>query len=694
MSRKTMSQPFKSSIATVFLLFSFIALQAQILEPVKWHFSQETIAQDQVKLIFKAQIDDSWYLYGTDIPPGGPIPTGFVFEEAPSHYKLLGSIKEPEGESKYDPHFDMDLRLFEKEAVFTQRIKVLSDKAFTIKGFVEFMCCDDTRCLPPTDIPFEFKISPAKEITEEVAVVNEIIEDSLLYDTLEIAEDVLDVEKDIIKDLDVPLKDTQDEGIAWVFIMGFLGGLLALLTPCVFPLIPMTVSFFLRSSKSRRKAISDAIFYGISIIVIYVLLGLSISIIFGANALNAMATSPVFNVFFFLLLVVFAISFFGVFELQMPSKWTNAMDKKADSTSGLLSIFLMALTLVLVSFSCTGPIIGTLLVEAAVSGSTLAPLMGMFGFASALAIPFSLFAIFPSWLKSMPKSGGWLNAVKVTLAFILLALSLKFLSTADLVGQWGMLSRPVYLALWIVIFFMLGLYLLGKIKFSHDSDMPYLSVPRLFFAIIVFSFVVYMLPGMFGAPLKSLSAFLPPMTTQEFAMGSPASAPLKEAKLPEGKNVTLGAHNLVKFLDYEEGLAYANKKDKPVFLDFTGFGCVNCKRMEATVWADSRVLDMLRNDFVIISLYVDDRTTLPEDEQYVSTWGGRERRIRTVGNKWSDFQAQHFGVNSQPYYVLLNNNGEKLISEAFSYNTDADAFLAFLTKGKEAHQNIMVTAHN
>lgn len=656
-------------------------LFSQILEPVKWSFKVERISDDEAELIFKAKIDKTWHLYGSNIPDGGPIATSFNFEEKKTAYTLVGKASEPAGKTKFDPNFEMELKLFDKEAIFKQKISIKSAEAFTIKGYVEFMCCDDTRCLPPTEAPFEFKLDKKQNPT--VSTDTALNGDTVVTDTNETPDTTA-----AIVDTDAATSEAKTEekktGMFWIFVLGFLGGLLALITPCVFPMIPMTVSFFLRGAKSRRKAITDALTYGISIIVIYVILGLGITLIFGPNALNAMSTSPIFNVLFFALLVVFAISFFGVFELQMPAKWTNALDSKADKTSGFISIFFMAFTLVLVSFSCTGPIIGTLLVEAATSGKTLSPLLGMAGFATALAIPFTLFAIFPSWLKSMPKSGGWLNAVKVVLAFLLLAFSLKFLSTADMVGQWNLLSRPVYLAIWIVIFTLMGFYLLGKIKFSHDSDMPYTPVSRLFMALAVFSFVVYMLPGMFGAPLKFISSFLPPMTTQDFVLTSGGGSGIQEAPLPEGKNVKRGAHGLVNFLDYEEGLAYAKEKNKAVFLDFTGLGCVNCKKMEADVWADSRVLEKLQNDFVIISLYVDDRTDLPENEQFVSTTGGKERKIRKVGQKWSDFQAQKFGVNSQPYYVLLNTDGEKLIEEIFSFNTDAEAFLAFLNKGLES----------
>ncbi|MFU8845131.1 MAG: protein-disulfide reductase DsbD family protein, partial [Bacteroidales bacterium] len=483
------------------------------------------------------------------------------------------------------------------------------------------------------------------------------------------------------------LKSDGKSGLWYIFIFGFFGGLLALLTPCVFPMIPMTVSYFIRNTSNSSKGKRDAVIYGISIVVIYVALGLGVSLLFGADGLNRLSTSPGFNIFFFLLLLVFAAAFFGAFELTLPSSWTTALDNQAEKTGGLIGVFLMALVLVLVSFSCTGPIIGTLLVEAAVSGNMLSPLVGMTGFSIALAIPFSLLAIFPSWLGSMPKSGGWLNSVKVVLAFLLLAFSLKFLSVADAVGQWGLMSREVFLAIWIAIFFLLGMYLLGKIKFSHDSDIPYISVPRMLLVLASFSFAIYLIPGMWGAPLKAISSFAPPLTTQTFdlnrmTMSGQVSALSAPESVPTSYHTKEGVYGLVKFLEYEEGLEYARKTGKPVFLDFTGHGCVNCRKMESSVWSDPQVLQHLRNDYVIVSLYVDDRTRLPEEDQYVSDFGGRERVIRTVGNKWSDFQARNYGVNSQPYYILLDHN-ETPLAEPYGYNSNAGQFLDFLNKGLE-----------
>jgi len=681
----------KQIYLTFLILFFFVQsnIFSQIHQPVKWSFSSKRVSDDEAVLTFRAKIDNTWHLYGAYIPSGGPIATTFYYDTVLTDFAFDGKLVEPTGKTKYDKEFEMNLKMFDKEAIFTQKIKIKNPKAFKITGYVTFMCCDDSQCLPPTDEAFEFKFdkksNASSTLDENANAVQDTAELISSDDTLT-KNDSSSTESNLSNTIEKQNKE-EEGGFLGIIIKGFLGGLLALLTPCVFPMIPMTVTFFLRSRKSRKKAIADAIIYGASIISIYVIIGLSITIIFGANALNSMATSPVFNTIFFLLLLIFSISFFGVFELQLPAKWTNALDSKADKTSGLLSIFLMAFTLVLISFSCTGPIIGTLLVDAATSGKMLSPLLGMAGFATALAIPFTLFAIFPSWLQSMPKSGGWLNAVKVVLAFVLLAFSLKFLSSADSVGQWNLLPREVFLALWIIIFTLLGFYLLGKIKFSHDTEMKHLPVSRLFLSIAVFTFVVYMLPGMFGAPLKLIGSFLPDISSQEFVLtqGGGAGDGVQE-ELPEGKKVKLGAHGLVKFLDYEEGMAYAKDKNKPVFLDFTGFGCTNCKKMENNVWSDKRVLKILKNDFVIIALYLDDITKLSESEQYISTVGNKERKIRTVGAKWSDFQAKTYGVNSQPYYVLLDNEGKKLVENAFTLSSDIEAFTSFLSKGKAQYE--------
>lgn len=673
----------------LFLFFAFAAITlttlAQIQEPVKWAFSAERTSSSEAELIFTATIDNGWYLYSQNIPEGGPVPTGFYFEES-SAFQLVGEVVEPKPIEKFDEIFNMDLRYFKDKPVFRQKIKPLTNESFRIIGYVEFMCCDNTSCLPPTAVDFEITV-PAFESVEPVAdAIDDIVVEPL---TLDEAEAVTEEKASIpANDNFSATESTGQSGLWYIFFAGLLGGLLALLTPCVFPMIPMTVSYFIRNTSNKAKGRTDAIIYGISIVVIYVTLGFGVSMIFGADGLNQLSTSPVFNMFFFILLIIFAAAFFGLFELQLPSSWTTAIDSKAESTGGFIGVFLMALVLVLVSFSCTGPIIGTLLVEAAVSGNKLSPIIGMTGFSVALAIPFTLLAVFPSMLGSIPKSGGWLNSVKVVLAFLLLAFSLKFLSVADSVGQWGLMSRDVFIAIWITIFAMLGFYLLGKLRFHHDDELPYISVPRTFLAIISFSFAIYLIPGLWGAPLTTISSFAPPITTQVFDINRPSGigasgTSAESTTLPEGYHTKEGAYGLVKFLEYEEGMEYARKVNKPVFLDFTGHGCVNCRKMEAAVWSDSQVLQRLRNEYVIISLYVDDRTRLSEEEQYTSDFGGRERRIRTIGNKWSDFQARRYNVNSQPYYVLLNHD-EKLMAQPFSYNTNVSDFIEFLDKGIEA----------
>ena len=466
--------------------------------------------------------------------------------------------------------------------------------------------------------------------------------------------------KPVISDLQALGEEHGQEDMSWIyiFITGFLGGLLALFTPCVWPIIPMTVSFFLKRSKDKKKGIRDAWTYGASIVVIYVALGLAITLIFGASALNALSTNAIFNILFFLMLVIFAASFFGAFEIRLPSKWGNAVDSKAESTTGLLSIFLMAFTLSLVSFSCTGPIIGTLLVQAASMGTAVGPAIGMFGFALALSIPFSVFAIFPNMLQSMPKSGGWLNSVKVVLGFLELALALKFLSVADLAYGWRLLDREAFIVLWIVIFSLLGVYLLGKIKFSHDSEVKYVSVPRLFMAIISFAFAIYMVPGLWGAPLKAISAFAPPLYTQDFNLY---------------KNEVHAA-----FDDYESGMAYAKKVNKPVMIDFSGFGCVNCRKMEASVWTDPKVKQMLENDYVLITLMVDDKTKLPQPIEIQEN--GKTRKLKTIGDKWSYLQRSKFGSNAQPFYILLNDEGQPL-GPSYAFNEDVSKYIQFLQNG-------------
>ncbi|MDZ4204294.1 MAG: cytochrome c biogenesis protein CcdA [Bacteroidales bacterium] len=680
-----MKSAYKSLYASLTTLVIVVSANAQIVEPVKWSFSAERTSIQEATVVFTATIDDGWYLYSQHLPEGGPVPTNFNVESSTS-FQLVGKVVEPKPIEKFDPIFKMDLKYFKGKVSFVQKIRPFASDAFVVKGYLEFMCCNNVSCLPPTPVEFSINVPAFQSAVVQADDLQTIPakpdSDSPIVDGAEQGGHEKVTEPEVIGNK----ASAPKRGVWYILVAGFLGGLLALITPCVFPMIPMTVSYFLRGSGNKSKGRRDAIQYGISIIVIYVALGLGVSLLFGADRLNQVATSPAFNIFFFILLVVFAAAFFGAFELTLPSKWTNAIDSKADRTGGFIGVFLMALTLVLVSFSCTGPIIGTLLVEAAVSGSWVSPLLGMTGFATALAIPFTLLAIFPSWLSSMPKSGGWLNSVKVLLAFLLLAFSLKFLSVADTVAQWGLLNRETFLAIWITIFIIMGMYLLGKIKFHHDSDLPYISVPRLFLAIISFAFAIYLIPGMWGAPLKAISSFAPPLTTQRFDLnkiisGSASPVISNTATIPTEYKTKEGVYGLIKFLDYEQGLQYARNQGKPVFLDFTGLGCVNCRKMESFVWSDPNVLQRLRDDYIIISLYVDDRTMLPDNEQYTSTIGGKERRIRTVGNKWSDFQAKNFGINSQPYYVLLDHNAKPL-AKPYGFNSNIEDFVTFLDQGK------------
>jgi thiol:disulfide interchange protein len=681
---KSITKLLKQAVFLV-LLFAAGTAAAQILEPVKWSFSHEKTADNQYELRFTANIDQGWNIYGTDLPDGGPIATSIEIKEG-SGFRKVGNLRFPKPVEKFDPNFNMQLSMFSGSVTFRQTVEVTSERPVRISGEVGFMSCDDKSCLPPDYIDFSFEL-PGKTVV--AASVSESTSEETLTEAIDETEAASEEEmvEEALVDEDIPVteKTGREKGWFWgTFITGVLGGLLALLTPCVFPMIPLTVSFFLRNAGNRPRAIRDASFYGLTIIFAYVVIGLAISMIFGANTLNALATSPGFNIFFFALLVFFAASFFGAFELTMPASWSTALDSKADQTGGLIGVILMGLTFVLVSFSCTGPIVGTLLVEAATSGDVLSPAIGMLGFSLALAIPFSLFAVFPTALKSLPKSGGWMNAVKVVLGFIVLAFALKFLGTADAVAQWGILDREVFLVLWIAIFFLLGLYLIGKIKFAHDSELKYLSVPRLLLAIGVFAFVFYLIPGLWGAPLRAISSFLPSPTTQDFDLSRGISAGTgltSTSTIYVGESVQSGPHGLLAFRDYEEGLAAARKAGKPIFLDFTGLGCTNCRKMEANVWSDPAILQMLSNDFVKISLYVDDRTSLPESEQFVSTSLGRERTIRTVGQKWSVFQAERYGVNTQPYYLILDHD-ENLLAPAYGYDTSIPKYLEFLETGK------------
>lgn len=669
------------TLTLLLLLTAVTAVQAQVNFSVKY----KRVNPTTIDIIFTGTAQPGWHIYSTNIGEGGPTRAEFGVDKIKGA-KLKGSLKAgPGAKTMQDPIFEMPVTFFEGHATFTQRVELL-DKDYELKGYLKYGACNDENCLPPTSVnakvagtdgPAPTAESKAEEVAAAAAAQGNALTtatDSTAATATDSAAAMAQVQPldsaqtqalwtPVIKELKNFGSDTDDmTGKAWyyIFFLGFVGGLVALFTPCVWPIIPMTVSFFLKRSGDRRKGVRDAITYGVSIVVIYVALGLIITTIFGANALNDLSTNAVFNILFFLMLVVFAASFFGGFEITLPSKWGDAVDNKAEKTTGLLSIFLMAFTLSLVSFSCTGPIIGFLLVEVSTSGgSALAPTIGMLGFAVALALPFTLFALFPTWLKSAPKSGGWLNNVKVVLGFLELAFALKFFSVADLAYGWHLLDRETFLALWIVIFALLGIYLLGAIKFPHDDeDERHTSVPRFFLALISLAFAVYMVPGLWGAPVKAVSAFAPPMSTQDFNLD-----PVKiEAK----------------FTDYEAGMAYARQTGKPVMLDFTGHGCVNCRKMELAVWHDAKVRDLLTKDYVLISLYVDEKAPLSEPIEVQEN--GQATTLRTVGDKWSYLQRSKFGANAQPFYVLLDNNGRPLNS-SYSYDENIDKFVTFLKKG-------------
>ena len=666
----------KSILIVLAFVAGWTALTAQMIKPVTWKFSVSRLDAQTVEVIADATIDEPWHLYSTKLPEGGPVATSLNFEASNLFHPVADLREIPEAKIVYDETFEMEVGYFSKKARIIQKLEVSSADAFEIKGYVEFMACDDSRCLPPDQVDFALAVPAFQSEAQEVAVTKM---DSIEVISEPIQEEVITAE--LAKEAST--NGETAKSLWGVFWFSFLGGLSALLTPCVFPMIPLTVSFFLRNADNRAKALRDGFFYGLTIIFAYVFLGLAIAVIFGADALNGLATSYVFNIIFFALLVFFSVSFFGAFELTMPSKWSTALDSKADQKGGLLGVILMGLTFVLVSFSCTGPIVGFLLVEAAVGGQLFSPAIGMFGFSLALAIPFTLFAIFPTAMKSLPRSGGWMNSVKVVLGFVVLAFSLKFLSVADAVGEWGLLDREVFLVIWIAIFLLMGLYLIGKIKFAHDSDLPYLSVPRTLLAIGTFAFVFYLIPGLWGAPLKAVSSFLPSTITQDFDLTRSQGFVMgaTSGMQPEGESVKAGPYGLFKYTDYDEGLEAARKAGKPVFLDFTGKGCANCKKMENMVWSDGTVRNMLASEFIIVSLYVDNREMLPEAKQYVSEVTGK--RVRTVGNKWSDFQITHYQNNSQPLYVVLNHD-EKALTAPRGYDTDVTAFIEWMKGGIEA----------
>lgn len=637
-------------LLTIFLTFNSFS---QIVDPVDWSTSVEKISETKYKLITKAAIDRGWHLYSQSVPENGPIPTQFTYKDDGT-FTLDGKTKEEEGVTEFDSVFEMKIKFFSDNATFEQIVNV-TEKTTTITGSVYFMVCNDTQCLQPTEVDLEFKIKEGKPIVnkeKETIVANEN-------------------------------KNTSSKkGFLGIFLIAFLSGFAALLTPCVFPMIPMTVSFFTKRSKTKAAGIRNAIIFGISIIVIYVLLGTLVSLLFGADALNALSTNEWFNIFFFLILIIFAASFLGAFELTLPSSWGTKVDAQADK-GGLVGIFFMALALAIVSFSCTGPIVGTLLVEAASGGSQAGPIIGMLGFSLAIALPFALFAAFPGWMNSLPKSGGWLNTVKVTLGFLELALAFKFLSNADLVLDLHLLEREVFIAIWIAIFGALAFYLFGKIRLPHDSPVTHISVGRLSLALVTLSFTIYMIPGLWGAPLNLISAFPPPQHYSESPYGVGftkigSGGASSHDNLPEGAHL-MAPHDILAFNDYDMGLAYAKKVGKPVMIDFTGKACVNCRKMEQNVWVKPKVLDILKNEVILISLYVDDRTFLPKDE-VVESKLRPGKMLKRVGEKWSELQTIKYKANTQPMYVLMDHEENNLI-DPVAYTPDVDEYYSWLKKG-------------
>jgi thiol:disulfide interchange protein DsbD len=642
------------TIITMLILLVSVSGFSQILDPVKWKTDAERFAPDSAIVTITAEIDEGWHIYnqGQNIK-NGPIQTAFNFLPD-SNYSLVGKTTEGTPLSKEEPAFgNITVSYFEGQSTFKQKIALQTSDSLKLGIEITFMACSDEMCLPPETREFSVTVEEDPSFVAAAPVAGSFEPEG------------------------------SNLGIWAIFFAGFAGGLLALLTPCVFPMLPLTVSFFTKQSKTRAKGIRNAMIYAVSIIVIYVSLGLVITLSLGPDALNALASNGIMNFAFFLIFVVFALSFFGAFEITLPSKWLNASDK-ASEKGGLIGIFFMAFTLSLVSFSCTGPIIGSLLVQAAVNGNVTGPAIGMLGFAVALALPFALFAAFPGWLNSLPKSGGWLNSVKVILGFIELAFALKFLSAVDLAYHWGILTREVFIALWIVIFSLLGFYLLGKIRLPHDSEQKKTSITGLVGSVLIFGLVVYMLPGMWGAPLKLISGFPPPSFYNEgWSLQGTSSGVVSGSE----KTTTVATvsddefhcpHGLNCIHDYEEGMAYARKVNKPVILDFTGWSCVNCRKMEDNVWSDKTVLSLLSNDYVLISLYVDDKTRLPENEQYVSET--TNRKVKTIGNKWSDFQATHFKTNAQPFYVLIGHDGQ-MLAQPKGYDTSIDGYVKFLNEG-------------
>ena len=672
-----------ASLFTLFLCATAVVL-AQFQTPVTIKASQNKVSDDVLEVVFRGTVDAGWHVYGTDFADGGPTRAELTLEtqkgvKPDGKLRAVGNVQK-----KMDEMFGMEVSYMEGTAEFVQRF-VITEPEYEVSGYLTYGACNDENCMPPTNVEFNFKGEGKKMAAVSEPKTNEakpeepaVVEEDTIAEAPVSAVSPVDKGNELWTPVIDELKafeagtQTTDKSLLGIFLLGMLGGLIALLTPCVWPIIPMTVSFFLKRAEDKKKGIRDAITYGISIVVIYVLLGLLVTLIFGASALNALSTNAVFNIFFFLMLMVFGASFLGGFEITLPSSWTNAVDRKSNSTTGLLSIFLMAFTLSLVSFSCTGPIIGFLLVEVSTTGSLLAPTVGMLGFAMALALPFTVFAMFPAWLKQMPKSGNWMNCVKVCLGLLEIAFALKFFSVADLAYGWRLMDREVFLSLWIVIFALMGAYLIGWMRFPHDEDeydemgeiiqRPRTSVIRFFMALAAFAFALYMVPGLWGAPCKAVSAFAPPMQTQDFRLGEES----------------VEAH----FNDYDEGMQYAAAHRMPVMVDFTGYGCVNCRKMEAAVWTDPQVSSLMKEKYVLITLYVDDKTPLPE--KLVVKENGADVTLRTVGDRWSYLQRSKFGANAQPFYVLLNNDGHPLAG-SYSYNEDVAAYRNFLEEGLQRY---------
>lgn len=695
----------KMRIRSYFLLFTAIlfwqASGAQILDPVDYSHEVKQVSENVVELQVTATMDEGWHIYSTNTSKESMVIGTELNLPASDKYELIGGVKEPVPHTEYDPNFQEELSWHGGSVTFSQRIRILAKEDFDLKAEFVYQTCNEEMCLPPEYVDLEFNIAgvtsvpPVASDPEETDdnegdeqsardVAPGVDEENLPIDYAEgekmrdsMAENTGE-DEELVETK--PLEEDTGETSFWgIFILSFLGGFAALLTPCVFPMIPLTVSFFTKQSKSRAKGIFNATIYGLAIIILYTAIGFIITKIFGSDALNALSTNPWMNIAFFLLLVIFAISFFGAFEITLPSSWVNRSDRAADK-GGLVGIFFMAFTLALVSFSCTGPIIGTLLVEAA-SGGYQGPLVGMFGFSLALALPFTLFAMFPGWLNSLPQSGGWLNSVKVVLGFIELAFAFKFLSTADLVWQAGLLKREWFIAIWIAIGLLMTLYLLNAYRMPHDSPSDRISVTRLILSVVTLSFVIYLIPGLWGAPLKLISGFPPPQFYSESPGGFGGTQQIVAANgdIPDGADPEHCPHDLPCFHEFDKGLAYAREVNKPIMLDFTGWGCVNCRKMEEQVWSDPRVLEILREDLVLISLYVDEREELPEEEKYVSDL--TDKRIRTVGNKWSDFQIRHYKSNSQPQYVIIGHESLDPLVETTAYDPDIEAYIEWLQRG-------------